>query len=64
MKTGKRVLVNFGEDDNLDPSPGKVIGQAFKLDKGLLIKVRHDDGQDNWHLAERVSPLIKFVDEE
>jgi hypothetical protein len=64
MKTGTRVIVTFAEGDNLDPSPGKVIGHLFGLDKGLLIKVRHDIGQGSWHLAERVSPLLKFVDEE
>ncbi len=63
MKTGTRVIVTFAEGDNLDPSPGRVIGQLFGLDKGLLIKVRHDNGLDNWYLAERVSPLLKFVDE-
>jgi hypothetical protein len=63
MKTGTRVIVTFAEGDNLDPSPGKVVDQLFGLDKGFLVKVRHDIGQDSWHLAERVSPLLRFVDE-
>ncbi len=61
MKTGTRVIVTFAEIDNLAPSPGKVIEQRLDPDNGLLIKVHHDNGLDNWHLAERVSPLLRPI---
>ena len=61
MKTGTRVIVTFAESDNLAPSPGKVIEQLLNPDKGLHIKVRHDNGLDNWYLAERVSPLLRPI---
>ncbi|MFC6637703.1 hypothetical protein GV827_19800 [Sulfitobacter sp. JBTF-M27] len=61
MKTGTRVIVTFGEGTDLDPSPGKVIDLLFGSENGLLIKVLHDNGQENWHLAKMVSPLLRPV---
>lgn len=59
MKTGTRVIVTFPEGDGLDPSPGKVIGQLVRSEKGLLIKVLHDTGLENWYPASWVSPLLR-----
>jgi hypothetical protein len=61
MKTGSRVVVTFAESANLEPSPGTVVDWQFQSDKGMIIKVRHDNGQDNWHLAKEASPLLKSV---
>ena len=61
MKTGTRVIVTFDERTNLDPSPGKVIDWLVESDKGLLIKVLHDNGKENWHPAKLVGPLLRPV---
>jgi len=61
MKMGKRVIVTFGEGTDLDPSPGKVIDLLVGSENGLLIKVLHDNGQENWHPAKSVSPLLRPV---
>jgi transposase len=42
-----------------DPSPGKVIDWLVGSDKGLLINVLHDNGQENWHPAKLVGPLLR-----
>jgi transposase len=44
-----------------DPSPGKVIDHLLRSDKELLIKVLHDNGQENWHPAKLVGPLLRPV---
>jgi hypothetical protein len=61
MKTGTRVIVTFDEGNNLDPSPGKIIDWLVRSDKGLLTKVLHDNGQENWHPAKQVGPLLRPV---
>jgi len=61
MKIGTRVIVTFGEDANLDPSLGKVIDLRGGSEHGLLIKVLHDNGQENWHPEKQVSPLLRSV---
>jgi len=61
MKMGTRVIVTFGEDANLDPSLGKVIDLRGGSEHGLLIKVLHGNGQENWHPEKQVSPLLRSV---
>lgn len=61
MKLGMQVIVTFLENANLDPSPGTVIEHSYCDGKVHLIRVQHDNGQGNWHLEKRVSPLLKPV---
>ena len=61
MKNGTRVIVTFDEEADLEPSPGKVIDRLVGPDNGLLIKVLHDNGQENWHPEGQVSPLLRSV---
>jgi len=61
MKIGARVITTFDESDNLDPSVGIVVEQMHRRGKGLIVKVRGDDGVDNWYPVNWVSPLIRAV---
>ena len=62
MKSESRVIVTFPETDNLEPMVGKVVERLNTDDKGLVLKVRQDDGTKNWYPDGWVKPLLKSVE--
>ena len=59
MKVGDRVTVeDYANPGRRYPGAGTVIERAWKAPAGLIWKVRHDDGLENWYPDKDVAPLL------
>jgi hypothetical protein len=61
MKLGTRVVATFPEDAELEPAIGTIIEIRDIPGKGLVLKVKHDEGWDNWFPEKWVKPLLRLV---
>lgn len=63
LRIGLRVEVtDYSDRSRKYPSFGTVTERAFKPPEGLIWKVVHDDGLENWYPDKDVDSLLKIVD--